>query len=121
MTKMQKGKLCDCGMKVDEVLERTMGLEDLLVKVFRSYVDSPVPGELWDAVEKGEYDTAFQRAHALKGMAGNLSLTEVKAVNDLLVEHLRNQVYDSVKEETRQVLLAHEKAAEGIREVLRSL
>ena len=45
--------------------------------------------KLYDAVDKGNLDTAFEAAHALKGSAGNLSLTPIFAPISEITELLR--------------------------------
>lgn len=63
------------GANVEEGLGRCMGLEQVYLDLVAT-----IPGEksfelLADALEKHDLDAAFDAAHALKGIVGNLALT----------------------------------------------
>ena len=67
--------LKDFGADTEKGLAMCMGNEALYLRLVGS-----VPGEsrfddLAKALEAGDYDAAFDAAHALKGVLGNLSLT----------------------------------------------
>ncbi len=76
--------LKDFGADTDEGMGRCFGNKDFYLKLVRI-----VPGEanfdkLADAVRADDLDAAFEHAHALKGVLGNLSLTPIyKPVCDM--------------------------------------
>ncbi len=70
-------KLREYGVDVDTGLSRCMNKEDFYLNlVDRSLKDASFE-KLSSALESGDLDTAFEVAHALKGVMGNLSLTPI--------------------------------------------
>lgn len=70
-------KLKGFGVNTDEGLSRCFGNEALYLRL-----SGTVPGEgnfqkLKDSIEKNDLDAAFEAAHALKGVLGNLSMTSL--------------------------------------------
>ena len=77
------------GIDVDEALARFMGNEALLAKfLLRFPADENFP-LLCRAMEQSDPDGAFQAAHTLKGVVGNLSMTGLFRQVSALVEDLR--------------------------------
>jgi len=67
--------LKEYGANVEEGLGRCMGKEELYLRLI-----STIPSEksfdlLKDSIEAGDLGAAFEAAHALKGITGNLALT----------------------------------------------
>lgn len=48
------------------------------------------------AINNGNYSAAFEHAHNLKGVSGNLGLIPLYGVVSDLVERLRSKQYDNV-------------------------
>ena len=70
-------------------LGRCMGNSDFYLKLFRM-----MPGDrnfciLFESLEKGDPDAAFEAAHALKGALGNLAITSLYEPMCTLTELLR--------------------------------
>lgn len=63
------------GADVDEGLGRCMGNEGIYLRLVGTLKEEAGFGRLSDAIAAGDLDTAFEAAHALKGVLGNLSLT----------------------------------------------
>lgn len=63
------------GADVDEGLGRCMGNEAIYLQLVGTVQAEPGFAELALALESGDLDEAFAKAHALKGVAGNLALT----------------------------------------------
>lgn len=81
-------KLKQFGANTDEGVARCMGNEEFYLKLV-----STVPGQkeftvLSDKIAEGDLSAAFEAAHALKGVLGNLSLTplyeKVSEITELL-------------------------------------
>lgn len=89
MTEQQRDALRQAGMDVPEALERFMNQEALLMKFVMRFPQDPGYGELRRAMEQGDVRAAFEAAHSLKGVAGNLSLKPLYIQVSLLVEDLR--------------------------------
>ena len=66
-------------------------MEDFYLDLVNTALDDTQLVRLGGALEKGELDTAFEAAHALKGVYGNLSLTPLYTPISELTELLRNK------------------------------
>ena len=67
--------LKEYGANVDEGLSRCMNNEALFLKLVAIIPGEPNFDKLKESLEAGNLDAAFESAHALKGVTGNLSLT----------------------------------------------
>lgn len=89
MDEMRKKLLESIGIDVDEALDRFMGNEGLMMKfLLRFPADESFP-RLRQAVRDGDSRAGFEAAHALKGVAGNLSMKEFHQQVGQVVEDLR--------------------------------
>ena len=79
----------DWGCDIEEGLERLGGDEDFYETLLSGFVQENGMGELVQAMETGDYRSAFEAAHGLKGDTGNLSLAPLYEAVCLLVEDLR--------------------------------
>lgn len=67
--------LREYGAAVDEGLARCMNNEAFYLKLVGKVLNDAAFATLRTAVEAGDKDAAFEAAHQLKGVLGNLSLT----------------------------------------------
>jgi HPt (histidine-containing phosphotransfer) domain-containing protein len=84
-------KLREFGADTEDGLGRCFGNEELYLKLV-----GMIPGDgnfagLEEAIKAGDLDKAFECAHALKGVLGNLSLTPVCEPVMEITEHLRSR------------------------------
>lgn len=103
------------GVDLNEVMERFVNDEELYCDCLDAFIDDPSFDGLHDAILAKEYGAAFDHAHTLKGVAGNLGLGPLLTAIAGIVEPLRNrdysnleQQYDTVRterERLRQVLI----------------
>ncbi len=93
------------GANVEEGLTRCINNEALYLRLAGTVVDEKNFDKLRNALEEGNLDEAFEAAHALKGVLGNLALTPI---------------YDKVVEIDMDYSVL-EAEIEGRREELRSL
>ncbi len=82
-------KLREMGCNVDEGLERCFGNEEMYLRLV-----GMIPGDanfdgLKAAIEQDDIKQAFEHAHALKGVLGNLSLTSMYDTAVTITELLR--------------------------------
>ena len=82
-------KLAAIGADTEEGLARCCNSEALYLRLV-----SMIPGEacfdrLSSSLEKGDLETAFEAAHTLKGVLGNLSLTPLYELAVDMTEQLR--------------------------------
>ncbi|MCR5650386.1 MAG: Hpt domain-containing protein [Lachnospiraceae bacterium] len=81
--------LKEYGADTETGLKRCMGNEALYLRLVGSVKDEPGFDALKDAIEKKDLDKAFDAAHALKGVLGNLSLTPLYDAVSGITEMLR--------------------------------
>lgn len=77
------------GIDAADALERLMGSEGLLVRFLGRFLEDGTYQSLCQAVEAGDWDKALAASHTLKGMCGNLSMTELYDLFTRQVECLR--------------------------------
>ena len=77
------------GANVDEGLARCMNNEAFYLKLVKMSVEDACFDRLAQAVEGGDRQTAFEAAHDLKGVLGNLSLTPIYDPVSQMTEQLR--------------------------------
>ena len=77
------------GADTAEGLRRCMNKESFYLRLVKMIPGDANFQKLYDAIDKGDLDAAFEAAHALKGSAGNLSLTPIFAPISEITELLR--------------------------------
>lgn len=82
-------KLKGFGADTDEGLGRCYGMEELYLRLVNMIPDEANFDKLAAALDEGDLDRAFEAAHALKGVLGNLSLTPMYETCSALTELLR--------------------------------
>ena len=70
-------KLREYGANVDEGLSRCMGREDFYIRMVNMALQDANFDRLKEAVAANDLTAAFEAAHGLKGVLGNLALTPV--------------------------------------------
>lgn len=83
------GILEDYGVDVKEGLNRCMNKEDFYLKMVGMALKNDYFNKLGDALAKNDLASAFEAAHALKGVMGNLSITPIYKPLAVLTEKLR--------------------------------
>lgn len=78
------------GADTKEGLGRCMNNEGLYLKLVGMVLGDAGFGKLKDALAAGDVQAAFEAAHALKGVLGNLSLTPLYVPASELTELLRD-------------------------------
>ena len=86
-------KLKEFGANTAEGLERCCGMEALYLKLVKMVPDEKNFVLLKNALDENDLDTAFQAAHALKGVLGNLSLTPMFKISVEITELLRSRTH----------------------------
>ncbi len=79
------------GADTEKGLTMFMGNEALYLKLVNSVPNEQRFDDLVAALEKKDYDAAFDAAHALKGVLGNLSLTPLFEKASKITELLRSR------------------------------
>ena len=105
-------KLKEYGADVETGLKRCVNNEALYLRLVGSVCDEPGFTKLKESVEAGDLSGAFEAAHALKGVLGNLSLTPVydktveitellRANTDMDYTKLMNEIFE-LRDDLRQ-------------------
>ncbi|MDD2979625.1 MAG: Hpt domain-containing protein [Hespellia sp.] len=99
-------KLKDYGADVDGALERFIDDKEFYEECVQMFMDEPGFAALGEAIEGKDYKEAFNHAHTLKGVAGNLGLTPM--LNDIctIVEALRAEDYSNLADQYADVTTA---------------
>ncbi len=92
------------GCDVEDALERFVGDKDLYVMCMNLFVDDGSFEALGNAINSGDDKAAFEAAHTLKGVAGNVSATPLFTQIDYVTEKLRKGEMNGVQEEYAQIL-----------------
>ena len=77
------------GMDYTRTMERFMGNEKLYMKLLDMLFQDDNLKKLGDALTSGDMAGAFEAAHTLKGVAGNMGLTKLYNAVCAVVEPLR--------------------------------
>ena len=91
MDKVRRTQLEAAGVDVDEALGRFMDNEALMLKFLLRFPQDQNFALLKQAMDSGDVTQAFEAAHTLKGVTGNLAMTQLFQQVSLLVEDLRSQ------------------------------
>jgi len=97
-------RLSAYGADMTGALERFVGDEALYEQCFGMFLEDPGFTQLGEALEKKDYTGAFNAAHTLKGVAGNLGLTPLYDAVCAIVEPLRHQDYSRLSAQYQAVL-----------------
>ena len=89
MERQVRQQLEAIGVQVDEALYRFMDNEGLLLKFLLRFPQDENFGALKQAMDRGEVNAAYQAAHTLKGVAGNLAIEPLFQAASAVVEELR--------------------------------
>lgn len=114
---MDKSTLAKQGIDVDDALNRFMGNQPLYVKCPRQFLEDENHSKLMEALDVSDYEGAFRYAHTLKGVVGNLSLTDLYAAVVPLVESLRHEEYSQLDAQRQAVEATYETAIAAIKTI----
>ncbi len=96
------------GADIDGIMERFLQDEAFYADCFEEFMLDENFEALGKAIALGYYPQAFECAHALKGVAGNLGLLPLyRAVNDM-VSAIRASEYDALDRLYQIVVLEHD-------------
>ncbi|MDD3369622.1 MAG: Hpt domain-containing protein [Lachnospiraceae bacterium] len=95
---MNRYKLTKAGIDVNEGIRRFNNNKEMYEKFLMTFPQDPLYARLDKAIKDQDVKEAFQAAHALKGVSGNLSLIELHQQLIPLVEELRNDSLEKAPE-----------------------
>ena len=97
-------QLASRGNDMAGALARFLDVEILYGDCFRMFLEDPGFRQLEDTLARRDASAAFDAAHTLKGVAGNLGLTELYRAACALAEPLRHGGSTAGLEPRRQAL-----------------
>ncbi|MBR0341899.1 MAG: Hpt domain-containing protein [Oscillospiraceae bacterium] len=84
-------KMKEIGANTEEGLNRCMNNEAFYLRMVNLAISDDSFDQLKEAIEAGDLDRAFERAHAIKGVLGNVSLTNLFEPVSEMTELLRSR------------------------------
>lgn len=87
----KRTRLEAAGIDVGSALERFMGSDALLERFLKKFVEDANYGALKAALDAGDREGAITASHSLKGVCGNLSMTELFDLFTRQVQLLREE------------------------------
>lgn len=105
-------KLNGFGADTDEGISRCCGSEALYIKLVNMIPNESNFEVLKDALERNDLDKAFEAAHALKGVLGNLSLTPMYNKSVEITELLRARTKTNYEPKLDELLAMRDRLTE---------
>ncbi len=102
------------GIDTTDAMDRMDDDADLYKKLALKYLNNTNFVDLTAAMEVKDYDTAYNAAHTLKGVAGNLSFTKLYHIASSVCEALRQGESQAAETMMPDLKAAHEKVVEGL-------
>ena len=97
-------KLKEFGANTAEGVARCINNESFYLRMVGKAMSDANYGKLEDAIRAGDKDAAFEAAHALKGVLGNLSLTPILEPVVEITELLRSRADADYEEILERIL-----------------
>lgn len=115
MTDERKQQFIDAGVEIESALERFMNNDAMLEKFLKKFLDDKNFEKLVNAMQEKEFEDAFEAAHTLKGVCGNLSLDIFCKSVCTMVEYLRSNQYDEACAYMPELTREYENAIEKVK------
>jgi Hpt domain. len=114
-------QLKEYGVDVDTGVARFVGKQDLYVKFLGKFLQDTSFEGMKNSIEQKQYLEAFEYAHSLKGVCGNLSLSPVTEQVSELTEILRNKetLSESEQQKVQELLDAMTKSYGDVVQILK--
>lgn len=103
-------KLLDYGADTQGIMERFIKDEDLYKSCITTFYEDTSFEDLGCAISNKQYDVAFNYAHSLKGVSGNMGLTPLYNLIVILVEALRSKDYSQIDKHYSDVMIEYNKS-----------
>lgn len=98
-----KKELAEAGVNVEEAINRFVGSEDIYQDFLYRFLDDKNLSQLEEYLKEGDINTAFKKAHTLKGLTGNFGFTSMNEAVILVVEILRAGTAEGIEEPLKKV------------------
>jgi HPt (histidine-containing phosphotransfer) domain-containing protein len=107
-------KLAPYGIDYVDAMDRFGNNAELFERLALKYLDDSRYVALVAALEAGDFTEAYAQAHALKGLAGNLSFKTLYECATLVSDALFAGESDAAKKHLPEVTDAHELVVKGL-------
>ncbi|MCI2241796.1 Hpt domain-containing protein [Adlercreutzia faecimuris] len=114
MTETLADKLAPYGIDYVDAMKRFEGNEALFERLALKYLNDTHFAGLVAALEVKDFDDAYNQAHSLKGVAGNLSLRALYEAATFESDALHAGEYEAAEKHLPQVEEAHKLAVKGL-------
>lgn len=112
---MDRKKYIEQGIDIDSALHRFLNKEDVYILFLKKFLADSSYQELISALEENDIEQAFMAAHTLKGVAGNLAMTQLYDAVYPLVEKLRHSDTDHLEDYIQPVSDSYQQLTTFIR------
>lgn len=102
------------GADYEDVLNRMMKKEVLVVKFAKKFLDDKSYETLCEAMKNKNVEEAFRAVHTLKGVAQNLSFVKLYQPASELTEKLRAGEMDGTESMLEKITIAYQKTIDAI-------
>ena len=110
--------LMDAGIDAESALNRMMGSEALLERLFRRFLEDGNFSALSAAIEAGDREGALTASHTLKGMCGNLSMDRLYSLFSGQVDLMRAGDWEEAVNLMPRVREAYDEAVSAVKRCL---
>ena len=110
--------LMDAGIDAESALNRMMGSEALLERLFRRFLEDGNFSALSAAIEAGDREGALTASHTLKGMCGNLSMERLYSLFSGQVDLMRAGDWEEAVNLMPRIREAYDEAVSAVKRCL---
>ena len=110
-------RLEDAGVDMEDAMQRFLDNIDFVETFVKKLATDERYDKLLVALEKGDVKEAFELAHTLKGMIGNLSLRELYEKDCEITEYLRAGDIESARKMEPELTELYRKTVEAIKQL----
>lgn len=105
-------ELSAVGLNCAEMVQKFMDSEEMFLKYFKKFFEAAdsVVEELFAAIQSGDHSAIENRAHALKGLSGNIGLYGVYDPAKNIVDEIRANNFGGYKWHFDKLQAAYKKA-----------
>lgn len=114
MQELMKEKLMGAGIDVPVALERFMGNEALLERFLKKFLKDASYEKLVAAIDAHHGEEALAAAHTLKGVSGNLAMTELFDLLTQQVAAFRARDWDKAVNLMPEITIKYETVSAAI-------
>ena len=118
---MDKKILYDAGINVDAGIKRFMDDREFYEEVLLQFLDDTSMSAAEAAYKADDHQALFDEVHGMKGVSGNLDITELYKCTCELTELLRQDegTKEQIDASYARMQEAYKKATEGIRKAMK--